>query len=354
MVAVPGAALQNLVFFGVLAFALLMPWRGTDRNEGVISRSRSTELKGAGVLFVIFAHIGYYLVSDHSFLFPLSTFAGTGVNLFLFLSGYGLTASALTRARPIMEFYVRHVKKLYLPLWLVLVPFFVADYYFLGRWYGGAYVLRSFLGFFPHADLYADLDSPLWYVTFAVFLYALFPIVFSRKRPWLSAIAIAALSYAATYFTPLSDVSYLWMDHWLAFPLGMVVAWLGDVWASFPRAVRRAQESRYARPAAVGLLFFAAWYLTLHAGVGTSLEQGISLITLAVVLGFFVLKKRHSALLVWIGTYSYELYLLHWPILDRYDSLYALMPAWLATCASLMLVFALAVFLNRVARRLER
>jgi len=42
-----------------------------------------------------------------------------------------------------------------------------------------------------------------------------------------------------------------------------------------------------------------------------------------------------------IGTYSYEMYLLHWPLLSRYDFLYRTLPASLATFAYLALFIGL-------------
>lgn len=350
MIQVQYAFLQTIAVVLTLGLALSVPWR-RDTDGGLISKERSTELKGAGVLFVIFAHVGYYLVADHAFLFPLSTFAGAGVNLFLFLSGYGLTASMLAHQRTVKEFYVRHARKLYVPLWLTLALFFVADFVVHGHSYGSAYVLRSFLGYFPHADLFVDVDSPLWYFTFAVFLYTFYPIVFLRRWPWFSAFLIAVASYGVALFaSPLWDVGSLWASHVFAFPIGMIVAWLVDAWpVTMPKLVR----TPAVRLPFLAILFFALWYLTLHAGIGTADEQLLSIATLALIVLFSMLKERRSALLMLLGAYSYEIYLLHWPILARYDLIYRSMPASAATLLYLAIFLVLGYALQRSARVVE-
>src|SRR3990167_8339061 len=102
MIPVADPTLQNIAFFIALAACVFL-FRGKNTG-GVLGRESTLALKGFAILAVIFSHIGYFLVADHRFLFPLSTFGGVGVDLFLLLSGFGLTMSALSKDMSIRDF----------------------------------------------------------------------------------------------------------------------------------------------------------------------------------------------------------------------------------------------------------
>ena len=86
---------QTQIFALIFCLALFLSAR---RKKEILSFSKETtqDLKGFAILAVILSHIGYFLSTDDKFLFPFSILAGVGVNLFLFLSGFGLTVSSVT------------------------------------------------------------------------------------------------------------------------------------------------------------------------------------------------------------------------------------------------------------------
>src|SRR3989338_5406688 len=162
MIPVPDPLLQTIIVFAALATGVFL-FRSKN-TEDVLGRQSTLALKGFAILAVIFSHIGYFLVADHSFLFPLSTLAGVGVDIFLLLSGFGLTMSALSKNRPVLDFYLRHAKKVYLPMWIVVAILFLADFFLLGHTYSAIYIAHTFAGFFPSAGLWTDVNSPLWFL----------------------------------------------------------------------------------------------------------------------------------------------------------------------------------------------
>ena len=168
IVTVNNPIISTCIFTAILVIGFLFSIRKKSEN-GIFPLSVTQELKGLSILMIIFSHIGYFLVSDNRFLFPLSTMAGVGVNLFLFVSGYGLTASMQKKKLSIKEFYERHLSKLYVPFWIVIFSLFFLDFFVLHINYDLPYIARSALGFFPHSNLYQDVDSPLWYFTLIVF-----------------------------------------------------------------------------------------------------------------------------------------------------------------------------------------
>ncbi len=291
-----------------------------------LSPTRTAELKGFSLLAVIFAHVGYYLVSDGRFLYPLSTIAGIAVNLFLFLSGYGLVKSLLKHTQTPLEFYRSRLPKLYLPLWITLG---IALLTVQGRgisFPSPASIALAFLGVFPVADIYKSINSPLWYFTFIITHYLLFPWFFSVKHPLLSSLLFGAVMSTIAFLPlPVSEgVLQLYRLHVFLFPLGMLAASIN--WFRF------APSSTWKKYAlcAVSIAIFVYAATHAHIGEGVWPEMLASFLGTAAVLVAFLTKPFESHLLTFFGKYSYELYLLHWPLLLSDRWLFPHLPATLA------------------------
>lgn len=222
-VSVTDPVFQTVVFSAVLLIAVLLSIR-KRRDDGIFPIPLTNELKGLAIMMVVLSHVGYFLSTDTRFLFPLTIFAGVGVNLFLFLSGYGLAASSLKRKLSVGKFYLKRVLKVFIPLWITIAAFALLDRFVLGVSWPD--LPRYFLGYFPTNDIFNDFNSPLWFITLIVFYYLVFPWLFSAKRPKLSALAVFVAGLAVTRLAlPVSDgVAFFYRLHIAAFPLGMLTA----------------------------------------------------------------------------------------------------------------------------------
>lgn len=235
-------------------------------------------------------------------------------------------------------------------MWLVLMVFLILDFLVLKRTYPLGTILKSFLGFFPEVDIYTSLNSPLWYFTLILFYYLIFPLLFFRKRPILSVFLILLASYYVLKFNlPVNkDVLKLYKLHYLAFPLGMGVALS---LRSFPR-VRNIIEQlkpwlRY--PLIAGLLV-AFGYLAIHSRVGDGIraEQLTSLASVLCLVLVALLKTIRFQFLGWLGEVSYEIYLIQWPLMYRFDFLYQRLPAGIATFLYLGVFLGLGFGLKKI------
>jgi len=376
MISINNPIQATLIFDGILFVALLISVR-IKKYSQFFPISQRQELKGLAILFIIFAHIGYLLMADHRFLFPLSIMAGVGVDLFLFLSGLGLTASTLKKKLPIFNFYKKNLLKLFIPLWLLLTLFLLLDFFILKIIYPQQFIEKSLFGFFPSADAYRDLDSPLWYFTLILFYYLIFPLSFYRKRPWISAVII----YGISYFVLSQNLIWLsWVEpfyklHIIAFPLGIIAGWIfydlhyqykiiADKYYILLKnrmysLVRPDILSRFKKYlfmigyyVLVASLIAFICYLSYYLGgqKNPNKAQLISIITMLAIICLFSLKKIEFRLLHIFGTYSYEIYLLHWPILYRYDFFYKYLPAWLATVFYLIYFLGIAWLFKKVSK----
>ncbi len=360
--------IQSTIIFECILFAVLLLSARVKKFDHFFPISQSHELKGFAILLIVFSHIGYFLVTDHRFLFPLSIMAGVGVDLFLFLSGLGLTASALKKKLPIHHFYFKNLLKLFTPFWIALTAFLLLDFFTLQIGYPKLFIQRAFIGFFPSADLYRDLDSPLWYFTLILFYYLIFPIAFYKKQPWISAIAI----YGASYFilrqnlALLSWVSPFYRLHIVAFPLGIIAGWVfyelhykykesfsnlyNKLKSKIPEYLKKcALKATYPLLIVFLIIFigYFSYYFGRQENPGTA--QLVSIITMLAVIFLFAIKKIEFKLLSLFGIYSYEIYLIHWPILYRYDIFYKYFPAWLATVFYLIFFLGLAYAFRKIS-----
>ena len=343
-------------------------------------------MRGLAILGVIFTHLTYGKFYGTDFLFPLGIWGGVAVNLFFFLSGYGLAASAIYHPKTIGQFYKKRILKVYWPLWLSLILFLGLDAWLLNRFYPLTEVVLSFIGFFPIANLWTSLNSPLWFLTPLIFYYLLFPLIFRPKHPWFSAIAITAVSFLAFWpGWPVSDqVLKFYQVHSLAFPLGVLFALL----LVSPQAVCRSclrrdkcrpraaaekikswfaiigkrkrlagvlarfrSQSDYWRWFLLVIFIVAAIYTAYYSGVGHGVwpEQVIALFTMLCLVLVFILKKVKFVLLEVFGIYSFEIYLWHWPIISRYSDWLEFLPPALLTVVWLAGLLLLGWLFNRFA-----
>ena len=350
-ISIADPVVQTYLFIGLFLLAVVATIRGRQ-VAGSIGLDTTQELKGFAILAVVFSHVGYFLALDHRFLFPLSVFAGVGVDLFLFVSGFGIASSACARGESVVQFYRRRLKNIYVPLWIVLAAFFIADYFILHKTYAWDYIARSLVGWFPSANLFSDVNSPLWYLSLILFYYLVFPLFFSKRWLPLSALCIYALTYVLAWWVPegLRENMPVYELHMMAFPLGMFAAWLAQGRKSFG-----AVKNDYLYYVLFAALAGAVGYLAIYSGVGKGLwiEQGMNILTVLLIIALFVVKRFELRLLSLFGLLSFEVYLLHWPLMARYDIFFKFLPASVALAAYLALFVALGWVLHYISRRVD-
>lgn len=355
----------NLIVIAVLIAVVLFTFRKAKHTD-LFPVSVTQELKGFGILTVVFAHFAYMLVTNADFLFPLSIIAGVGVDLFLFMSGYGLTVGMLKKPLPILEFYKRRVVKIFIPFWVAIILIFAANALFLDIHYPVSYMIQSLLGWFPTAHGFDDVNSPFWYITWMMMFYALFPLVFSPKRPWVGALILIVIATLIGVYNPL-DMGDNWLHrlHTVAFSLGIIFAWLlfetkekENKLVTFLKKFRN--ESKGLPYIIMALMVLVVVYMSLRTtanhwptlsavlGKGYFVEQFTSLVIMFALIVIFSLKKYENRFLAVYGLYSFEVYLIHWPLMSRYDIFFDILPSWAAVIAWMVAFIAVSWLLQKM------
>lgn len=362
------AELQTLIFIVIFLIILIFSFRRT-KGEIFFSVGITSELKGLAILMIILSHIGYFLVDNNKFLYPLSVGAGVGVNLFFFLSGYGLSVSAINKGCSVLNFYKNRVLKLFIPLWIVLFIILTSDYFILSRIYNLDEIWHSFLGYFSSADLAVNINSPLWFITPIMIYYFLFPLIFNKKYLFVSGILLIIISYFLLFNNQIDDflisskilsknLLSLYQIHFAAFPLGLIVADLiankkftRQIWISLSKLFKKHQKTKFILwSSSVFLAIIIVSYMAIHSAVGEGKfkEQFVSLVTSLLIVFIFVFKNIKTSLFEIFGIYSYEVYLVHWPILSRFDIFFNHFPPALVVFFYLILFLIISAILQKI------
>ncbi len=339
---------QTFLFAAIFLLLLVSSTR-KSQNESFFNKEATNQLKGFAILTIIFSHIGFFLYSDQKFLYPFSILAGVGVNLFLFLSGFGLTVSHLKSPLSPFIFYKKRLSKIFIPVWVVITIFLLADFFWLARNYPLMEIIKNYLGLFTTANPNFSLNSPLWYFTLILFYYLIFPWIFFKKAPWISPVLILIISLILIRLPlPVSaDNLALYKLHLWAFPLGML----------FGLVIQhiKFKLNKFLKLLILTIAVVIFLYTSVNSGVGGNpkIEQAISLITTLTLVIIFSLSRFNFKLLSIFGIYSYEIYLLHWPILSRFN-LFLGFPPVLMVILNLGLILFLGFALQKIIKKITK
>ncbi len=196
----------------------------TANNSNIYLRLALTDsnvLKGFALIFLLVHHLFYIRngqfddieISDgHYLVNTIGKACKVCVPLFVFLSGYGLTAAAeKMESINLKQFYIRRFSKIYLNYWLIWVMFVPIGVFALGitfdKVYGenavGKFIL-DFLGLLNITGEYG-YNPTWWFYSCITVLYALFPLIITASKHKVTAHTILLVSVALV-FCPLVPV----------------------------------------------------------------------------------------------------------------------------------------------------
>jgi len=275
--------------------------------------------KGFAIISIVLFH--YFLPYASGFMVKALMLGGAGVHVFFLLSGFGLSLS--TQSSSASAFYLRRFKTLLIPYFIVVLFTFAINPttgYFPND---GLYALGGHLFFYKMFDesIIGSFGYPFWFISTIIQFYLVYPLLRSAmdrmggSRFALISLLISSIFWLIVVAMELENqrifnsffLQYLW-----EFSLGM---FLGKRYLNTGMAFWEQPTIRLIFTAAVFLGLMAA--LALKGGRwGRTFNDIPALIGyLALCILVFQLGKNRLAFirraLTKIGSYSYEVYLLH-------------------------------------------
>lgn len=261
-------------------------------------------------------------------------FGEHGVELFLIISGFGLTWGLMSRygngTLPLRSYYLRRAERIY-PLWWGAHLAFMACWLMTGVGLSMAEpnTYWSLLGIRLTAGQLYYFTPAWWYVGLLLQLYLIYPLLWEALRrwgPWKLLTVGCGIAFAARAVGSLMFKDYL--DAWLRgaifitrlpeflFGISLAVWFYRDRQRTAARL--RAPSTVILALAACVVSFPLALTLLGMAVVPFLLGAGL-LVLLYVLLGRDTISKgRIVKLGTWVGRHSFSLYLLHHPAVQLF------------------------------------
>ncbi len=188
------------------------------------------------------------------------------------------------------------------------------------------------------------------------------------SKPWLSAIILAVIATLIGTFNPL-ELGDNWLHrlHTVAFSMGIVCAWLLlEIKGKENKLVNAIKEfrnnSNLVRCVIIAVMIAVVGYMSLHTtanhwptltsilGQGFYVDQFTSIVIMIALIVIFSLKKLDNKFLAIYGVYSFEVYLIHWPLIGRYDIFFDYLPSWAAVVAWMISFILVSILLQKIVK----
>jgi peptidoglycan/LPS O-acetylase OafA/YrhL len=333
-------SLNNLILFVILlTIAIFTVFKN---NSLFMDKSQTTQLKGIAILLIVISHLWFH-VSKYRAIPMVGDYS---VTLFLMLSGFGLTRSLSNRPLLLGDFISRRLKRVLLPYWLVTIIILILDYLLLQRTYSPQNIALTLAGANLNPVL-RQLDYARWFITLLLIYYVFFFIAncFVKNLP-----AICLLFFFGVILMLFKHYGIFSLGKYnqiIAFPIGCFISYFHD---NLSKLFNNTNKIRFAL-FSISLIMIAlkvplllisdkATYLFKITELCVYNVNGL-LFCFLMILAISVLGVYNyiSNFLLFCGTISYEIYLIHGPLLIKYNIFFNLMPIYLIAMSFLIYLF---------------
>ena len=298
--------------------------RSAESSGPLLSVPHTDQLKGLAIFFVVLGHLWLHVSKINA----QYLFSGHGVSLFLLLSGFGLAISNKKKQPGFTEFCMKRVKRVMIPYWFATILILLLDILILDKVLPVKDVVMTFLGINTRIEL-MHIDYARWFITFLLMWYFLFFLFFSNFR----AVAAVGLLTAAAFILLSINFYYLhfgWYQ-FFPFPAGCLLG----VYHEKLRNKFAAGNFLFMSVAVTGIGYLLIYKIAMADPTVTKMiadwvpnvfwvyisdfNSLIFCIVTVFILGKWVDKGFQSRALLFLGKYSFEIYLLHGAFLIKYN-----------------------------------
>lgn len=273
--------------------------------DGRLDRTTTNCCKGIAAIIIMLHHISFRVSNLPVYVKPIWYIAFPIVGFFFFMSGYGLTCGLLQKKNYLQGFLSKRLLNIIVPYVIVAITWIGLEIIWGG---GGQTPVRAIAEAFTIRYI-----QPLWFIWVIIAVYIVFYAVFNHTEInvgayWFAVITIAYILISA-FVNP--------RDEMYASIIGMP---LGILWAMYERKIDSYFEIGFLRKEIVAIVAFVILFigrLTLSVvGFDNQLFQSVlrNIITIAFIVPLIELLKKvkiQKRFLIWLGTISYEIYIIH-------------------------------------------
>ncbi|GEM_PF-1245659 len=322
------------------------------------SPTQTNQMRGLLILLVVLGHLWTHVTTST----PWLLLSNDSVAGFLFISGMGSTLS-FEKKRPSATAFVKdRVQRVMFLYWFTTAIFLLLDLCFLKQTLRGADLVMTLVGININSATRL-FDYVRWYITFQIFWYIFF-ILAVKLLPTRKAAFIIFFS------TPLLIMVDYYLIHlgwskYLAFPAGCL---LGSHVHNIIELLKKYQQiTALLILSSLGIFLTVKYVLvseithSLPSIVRVAITEINSLILTLFLIGNFIKlgdKGMQSRFLDFIGAYSYEIFLIHGPLLVKYNPVFSMTvnygyPIILSFFMLMICIISVATILQRILRHVH-
>ncbi len=290
-----------------------------------LSVDATEQVRGLAILAIIASHYmtRVFVPGTTHYYWILKDAGGTGVGAFLLISGFGLMSSYMKKGFQKGHLFKR-IMRILLPYWIFVFLWIFLDMILLHMTHTPVQILEALGGIVILGDTAKDVNTAMWFVTYILFLSISFYAIFSLKiKQYLKILFIFAISGSgmliSKYIAARHNYQGLiqWGDYSLYFPVGVLTASYYDKWKIlFQNLSKNKSIFLYGFLFLLALLYGQYWFV-------------FTVMLLFIPVWYLSAKGKISRFLMFLGTISYELYLVHVPFIVKYDFLLYRQPHWI-------------------------
>ena len=320
----------------------------------LLDRQQTEQLKGLGIFLVVFGHLWVHVSQNR----PLLALSEDGVTIFLLLSGFGLAVSSGNRCPNAKTFVTRRLMRVMLPYWCATVVVIALDAVILRRILPSTDMALTLIGINVSGPT-QTLDYARWFVTFILLWYVIFYLAMLLKDKAGLDPLILLFSCGLMFFLFDHYSVYGFANQEFAFPVGCALArYRDEIRSRFEQARGRWVLSAVALlaggvlyKALMPVLYPALWPMLFFrfSFQATSVAIAAGLI---IILGRFGALGQSSRTLALLGILSYEIFLMHGPLLIKYNPVFGLLPVALLPLSFMLLLGILLIVSAGIHRML--
>lgn len=339
---------HNFVILFILFVTALVFTR--RKPTAFLDITQANELKGFAIMMVVTGHLWVHVSEE-----PASLVLGdVAVSLFLILSGFGLTLSVEKTPVTFKRFFGQRLSRVMAPYWVATGVILMLDYLILDKTYSLQSISSTLAGINVDRSV-RDLDYARWFISLLLLEYIVFFIA-NRFLPRFE--AILSLCVFSVLLMLLKHYHLLLLGSFhnmMAFPLGCLLAY-------YVKAVTRFV---FAKANHIKLILFVVfsltltWYALQNIEVTNGILNKITRRGLPILTGFLSCSLAiliigeigrwgfGSGFLAISGTIALEVYLIHGPLLIKYNPVFGwFLPDYIAIAYSVFLILLLALALG--------